>query len=131
MENWILTRSGWCFRLSGVQLLLVFPCGKARSLVFPIEQKLARIDARGAMGLPLSVHRRGTHYFNPKAYLAVDQHPSTHIACIDEMLSWREISLEQFLLNASGASPHREWRASVVATCVIRWGKVCSHVSVR
>ena len=49
---------------------------------FPIEHKLARIKARGEIGLPLSIYRHRTHPFDPKKSLVVDQHSSAVVAIL-------------------------------------------------
>jgi hypothetical protein len=88
--------------------------------VFPIEHKLARIEARGTMSLPLSVYRHRTNHFNPKASLAVNSHPSAHIACIDAHALLVTDQPETAPPECFPSSPHPGWRAGVVATWVIR-----------
>jgi hypothetical protein len=67
--------------------------------MFPIEHKLTRIDAVLSLGLPLAVNRRGAKHINPKALVTANQDTRTHIARIQQMLSWRDIGLMQLCLN--------------------------------
>ena len=54
----------------------------SRLPVFPIEHKLARINALRGPSLPLRINGRRTNHLDPKALVTVDQHPSTHVASI-------------------------------------------------
>jgi hypothetical protein len=63
-----------------------FSLWTGRLSVFPIKDKLTRINARSGMGLPLRVNGDGTNHLNPQALLTADQHPSACIPCIDKML---------------------------------------------
>jgi hypothetical protein len=79
-----------------------FSLWTGRLWVFPIEGEWAGIEALRGLSLPLGISWRRTYQLDPEASLAVDYHPGTHIACLHEMVSRRDIRLVQFLLNTFG-----------------------------
>src|SRR5438034_4640654 len=89
-------------------------------LVLPIKEKLTRINAGCALGLPLGVNGHGANHKGPKALLTLNQDPSAHIACINEMLSWWQIGLGQLLLN--------DFRHRLISSGCRSGGHVCDQV---